>query len=78
MLNPHEHAAWLLTQPPETEVTRIIAAAYLGLKPSTLAAYASDRMALPYRRSAGKRGKVFYTKAALDAWKERGQVEVAV
>ncbi|OQX08432.1 MAG: hypothetical protein BWK73_25525 [Thiothrix lacustris] len=78
MPEPHELAAWLLSQPPETEVTRKVAAAYLGLKQSTLAAYASDRVALPYRRSAGKKGTTYYTKAALDAWKARGNVEVAV
>lgn len=68
---------WLKQQSPETEANRKVAAAYLNLRPATLAKYAADRVGPPFRKSCGEKGTTFYTKAALDAWKKRGMREVA-
>lgn len=51
------------------------AAAYLGIAPATLAAYACDRTGPAYRRTRGDKGHTFYTLADLDAWKSPPVIE---
>lgn len=56
-------------------MTRSEAAAYLRVKPSTLAAWASlGTVALPYHRIGAR---VFYCQADLDALIESGRIDPA-